>query len=97
PSDQFAVFSEVWYGPDKGWQAYIDGKEVDHIRVNYLLRGLKVPAGQHEIIFEFKPKSFYTGGNIAMVCSYLIFIGLVWVLYKVFSNKDEIPVDVLNA
>lgn len=38
--EQFAVFSEVWYGPNKGWEAYIDGKPVDHIRTNYLLRGL---------------------------------------------------------
>ena len=38
--DQLAVFSEVWYGPDKGWNAYIDGTPVDHIRVNYLLSGL---------------------------------------------------------
>ena len=43
-SEQLAVFSEVWYGPDKGWQAYIDGEPVEHIRVNYILRALRVPA-----------------------------------------------------
>ncbi len=72
-SDQFAVFSEVWYGPKKGWQAWIDGNKVDHVRVNYLLRGMAIPAGSHEIIFEFNPSIFKTGELISLI-SCLIFI-----------------------
>ena len=30
-AEELAVFSEVWYGPDKGWNAYIDGQAVEHI------------------------------------------------------------------
>lgn len=82
PTEQFAVFSEIWYGPDKGWQAYLDGKEVEHIRVNYLLRGMKLPAGSHEIIFEFKPKSYFLGENISMITSLsiilLIIAAIIW-------------------
>ena len=52
-SDQFAVFSEAYYY--KGWQAYIDGNPVDHYKVNYLLRGMEIPKGKHEIKFEFNP------------------------------------------
>ncbi len=85
--DQLAVFSEMWYGPDKGWQAYIDGSPVDHIRVNYALRGLKIPAGSHEIIFEFKPSSYYTGEIISLIAS-LILIGLtIFGLYKSFKKN----------
>jgi len=72
-SDQFAVFSEIWYGPNKGWQAWIDGKKVEHARVNYILRGLSVPAGNHEIIFEFNPSLFKTGELISLI-SCLIFL-----------------------
>ena len=40
----FAVFSEVYY--PKGWQAYIDGEAVEHIQVDYTLRGLSIPSGR---------------------------------------------------
>ena len=72
--EQFAVFSEIWYGPDKGWKAFIDDNEVDFIRVNYALRGLKVPAGNHTITFEFKPKAFYKGELISSISSLIILL-----------------------
>lgn len=93
--DQFAVFSETWYGPDKGWQAYIDGQPVDHIRVNYLLRGLKIPAGQHEIIFEFAPASFERGVMVSRIFSSLILLGLIGYVgyngYQYFQNPPAEP------
>jgi hypothetical protein len=83
-SDQFAVFSEIWYGPNKGWEAFIDGKKVDHVRVNYLLRGLNIPAGQHDVVFEFKPKAYYAGLNINLFCSIAILLLLVLGLGRQF-------------
>ncbi len=77
-SQQLAVFSDVWYGPNKGWQAYIDDQPVDHIRANYLLRAMKVPSGEHTIRFEFKPKSFANGELISYLCSGLILLGFLW-------------------
>lgn len=78
--EQLAVFSEIWYQP--GWKAYIDGNEVDHIRVNYVLRGLTIPAGNHEVEFEFKPNSYFMGEKISLISSLLIFLGLGFLLYK---------------
>ncbi len=57
--DQFGVFSEIYYAP--GWNAYIDSEEVDHIRVNYILRGMELPAGNHEIVFKYEPVSVKYG------------------------------------
>ena len=85
-SEQLAVFSEIWYGPDKGWKVTIDGESVDHIRANYILRALKVPAGQHEIVFEFDPDSVKTGYMISLICSILI-VGMFG--FYVYKNKDS--------
>lgn len=71
PAEGLAVFSEIWYGPDKGWQSYIDGEPVDHIRANYVLRALRMPAGQHEVRFEFKPRTYLNGKIVSTICSLL--------------------------
>jgi len=95
--EQFAVFSEVWYGPDKGWQAYVDGEPVEHIRVNYILRGMKVPAGQHTIEFKFDPASFRKGKLASQIFSGIMFLGLLGFIgyrgYEWYKNppKEEKP------
>lgn len=91
-TEQFAVFSEIWYGPDKGWKAYIDGKEADFIRVNYALRGLKVPAGTHEIVFEFKPRSYYLGENISFLSSGILLVLLLIALLSEIRKLNNIKI-----
>jgi hypothetical protein len=87
--DAFVVFSEIYYeGSGNDWQAYLDGEPVEHIRVNYTLRGMKVPTGKHEIVFEFKPASYYTGKKVNMAGSALLLLLLGyfgWTTYK--ENK----------
>ena len=73
-----AVFSEIYYGPDKGWQAYIDGVKAPHFRANYALRAMKVPQGDHEIKFRFEPKSYKIGEMISLIFSLLIIVILIF-------------------
>lgn len=90
-ASQLAVFSEIWYGPDKGWTATIDGQEVDILRANYVLRALVVPAGQHEIVFTFKPATYATGVIISYISSLLLLVGLVFLGYKTYQNYEQQP------
>lgn len=85
------AFSEVFY--DKGWKAYIDNEPVNHFRLNYVLRGLKVPAGQHAITFEYKPDTYAIGSTLAISFGSVIYllIGLslfVWIKAEFTSHKE---------
>jgi len=87
-TENFAVFSEIWYKGNVDWKAYVDGKEAEFIRVNYLLRGMKIPVGQHEITFKFHPKSHYIGSKISLVSSSLIVLMVLGLLIMVIMKKD---------
>ncbi len=73
-SNQLAIFSEVWYGPNKGWKISIDGKPTEMIRANYILRGLSIPKGTHKVVFSFEPEA--KGGWISTLCSSLILLSI---------------------
>jgi hypothetical protein len=89
-SEQFAVFSEVYYDSHLGWNAYVDGKKVDHIRVDYLLRGMRIPAGQHTIDFKFEPESFAKGEIITLISSLLLLFGVIGaVVYEVMKARKH--------
>lgn len=83
--EQFAVFSEIFY--KDGWNAYIDDKLVPHYQVNYVLRGMKIPTGNHKIEFKFEPKVIQRGGFISLA-SYgiLIVVAFGWVFLD-FKKK----------
>jgi len=88
-TENLAVFSEVWYGPNKGWKAYIDGTPVEHIRTNYLLRALKVPAGNHEVVFEFQPDNYYLGNRISLISSLLSILLAAGGFFLYYKKKEE--------
>ena len=76
--DGIVVFSEIYY--PHGWKATIDGVPADHFRVNYMLRAMNVPAGQHHIRFVFDPDSVRKGDTIAIIfciLMYLITLGII--------------------
>ncbi|MBN4085127.1 hypothetical protein JYT89_02160 [Flavobacteriaceae bacterium AH-315-B10] len=84
-NDGFAVFSENYY--EQGWQAYIDGVEAEHIRVNYVLRGMEIPKGNHIIEYKFNPQVIKTGSSIALGSSILLGLLLLGGLFYEFKKK----------
>jgi hypothetical protein len=85
PNDGFAVFSENYYA--QGWNAYIDGNKAPHIRVDYILRGMQIPAGNHTIEFKFEPQVIKTGSSIAMASSIILVLLLIGGLFFEFKKK----------
>ena len=71
---QLAVISEIWY-PE--WEVFIDGKKTELLRVNYVLRGVVVPAGAKEITMKIHPKTFIMSSWISFASSTLILLLLV--------------------
>ena len=50
----------------------IDGVEVEHYNVNYVLRGLEIPKGSHRVEFIFNPSVVKIGSNIALGSTILL-------------------------
>ncbi len=86
-TEQLTVFSEIYY--DKGWNAFIDGKEVPHFRVDYVLRALVLPAGEHTVEFKFHPKSYYTGNKISLASSLLLILAIAGYAFSEFRKKTN--------
>ena len=81
-----AVFSEIYY---PGWTATIDGREAEVIRVDYILRGLEIPAGEHTIEFTFRPKAYIVGNKVTTASSWLIVLLLVGSIVWSFKDDEE--------
>ncbi len=69
-----------------GWDAYIDGEKVDHSKVNYLLRGMEVPKGKHNIKFVFKPDVIKKGSFIMGSSNFILLILIVLYFKRKLSN-----------
>ena len=86
----FAVFSEIFY--DRGWKAYIDNKETPIVKCDYALRGLPIPAGKHDIRFEFQPAAYYTGEKLVAIAASIIILLMLAAFvqeYRVYTKKKK--------
>ena len=80
------VFSEI-YCP--GWTCTIDGEPTDIARANYVLRAIKVPAGEHEVIMTFDPQTVHITEAIAYTALALLALMLIALLAFSFYRKKH--------
>jgi len=73
--EQLAVFSEIYFA--NGWNAYVDGELQPHWRANYVLRSMRIPAGNHEVEFKFEPQVYYTGEKMSLAGSILLVLFVI--------------------
>ena len=86
-SEQLAVLSEIYFS--NGWQAYVDGKEVPHFRADWTLRAMRVPAGEHEIVFKFEPQGYYNSRHVATASSAVLVLLLIGIIIRPFVLKRK--------
>ena len=84
-NEGLAVFSEIYY--KHGWNAYIDGNLVPHLRVDYVLRALEIPKGNHTIEFKFEPEVVKTGSKVALASSVIFGILLMLALFYELKQR----------
>lgn len=85
--DHYAVFSEIFY--QLGWKAYLDGKEAPINRVDYTLRGVKIPAGTKEVSLRYELDSYKSLSTVALITSVIIILLVLSLFYlSVFKGKD---------
>jgi len=83
------VFSEIYY--PKGWKCTIDGQEVEYAQVNFVLRGITVPAGVHQVEWTFEPAVWKTGNQISWTGSALMILLVLGGIF--YDRKNSLNVD----
>lgn len=77
------ILSDLWY---KGWKAALNGEPADIFQANHALRGVIVPEGNSQLVFEYDPASFRLGINV-FLGSMVVLLG--WGIGATFSNRSR--------
>jgi hypothetical protein len=85
--EKLAVFSEIYY--PAGWKCYIDGRESEYFRTNYILRGMILPDGTHQVKFTFEPSSYINGNKISLASSILLILLAAGYFFSGFIKKSK--------
>jgi uncharacterized membrane protein YfhO len=85
--EKLAVFSEIYY--PAGWKCYIDGKESRYFRTDWVLRGMIIPTGDHDIKFVFRPSSYFTGNKISLASSVLLILLFAGYFFNRYFRKPK--------
>ena len=85
--EKLAVFSEIYY--PAGWKCYIDSNESSYFRANYVLRGMILPGGSHQIKFVFQPSSYFAGNKVSLASSILLILLTAGYFISAYIKKPK--------
>jgi hypothetical protein len=90
------VASEVHY--PAGWNAYLDGEQVPIHRVDYLLRGVHIPDGEHTLVMRFEPQSHRVGLWVSAGTTALVYGGVFGLVgLRIRRRREKSETDEANA
>ncbi|MEZ4923810.1 MAG: hypothetical protein R2780_11605 [Crocinitomicaceae bacterium] len=82
---QLAVFSELYFPIN--WKAFVDGNETPISRVNYMLRAIEIPAGDHKVEFVYESESYSKSATYAYIGNAIVLLLFVGGFYFGMKNK----------
>jgi hypothetical protein len=86
--DALLVLADNYYD---GWVARIDGQETAVLRVNHALRGVVVPAGDHEVVFTYEPRDLYIGFYVYLAGFALLAAYGLYLLFRLRRGRTPVP------
>jgi Bacterial membrane protein YfhO len=60
-TDGLLVLADPWYPQ---WRVTVDGKPAELLRVDHTLRGVRVPAGSHQVVFAYQDRALWLGSGL---------------------------------
>jgi len=78
PEAAFLFMSEAHY---PGWKAYVDGREEEILRADYVFRAVPVGPGSHRIEVVYQSLSFKVGLAVSLLT--IVMLGGVWLIFTI--------------
>lgn len=85
----FLVLSEIYY--PAGWLAQLNGQSIPIYRTNYVLRGMSIPEGSHELVLRFEPRSHVLGSRLSWIFHLLLLATGAGALFLERRSRSERP------
>lgn len=73
-TDGVVVLSDTFY---PGWAATVDGVPVPILRANHFARAVRVPRGEHQVVFRYQPASVRIGAAVSIVTGVALLIAVI--------------------
>ena len=82
-SPRLLIYADTFY---PGWCATVDDVETSIVRTNLALRGIVVPAGQHQVVMVYRPTALYAGAAISLIALLAV---AAWLVIASLRNRKR--------